>query len=147
MKKSKLIGWVALGALIIIQFFRIDKTNPEYDVNNDFITIHQPPEDVKLMLKEACYDCHSNESKYPWYTNVAPVSFWIKGHIDEGRKHLNYSKWGTFSDKRKNHKIEEMIDKVKEGEMPISSYKIAHSKARLSDEQRQRMVAFFTSLQ
>ncbi|NNF34331.1 MAG: heme-binding domain-containing protein [Saprospiraceae bacterium] len=147
MKKTKIIGWVALAALIIIQFFRIDKTNPEYDINNDFITIHQPPEDVKLMLKEACYDCHSNESRYPWYTNIAPISFWVKGHIDNGRKHLNFSDWGTFSDKKKDHKIDETIEYVGEGWMPIGSYKIAHSSARLTDEQRQRMVAYFTSLQ
>jgi len=147
MKLYKKIAWILLVSLIVIQFFRIDKTNPEYDINNDFITIHQPPEDVMVMLKDACYDCHSNESKYPWYTNIAPVSFWIKGHIKKGRKKLNFSDWGTFSDEKKVHKIDETIEYVGEGWMPIGSYKIAHSSARLTDEQRKRLVAYFTSIQ
>ena len=146
MSKIKIVGWVALAALIIIQFFRIDKTNPEYDVNNDLMNIHPPSEEVKGLLKNACYDCHSNESIYPWYTNIAPISFWIKGHIDNGRRHLNYSEWGVYSDDKRSHKIEETIEYVKEGWMPIGSYKIAHSSARITDSDREKIIGYFQSI-
>ena len=146
MKLYQKIAWGLLAALIIIQFFRIDKTNPSFDVNNDFIAINNPPEEVKSMLKNACYDCHSYESVYPWYTNIAPVSFWVKGHIDNGRKHLNFSEWGTYNEDRIDHKLEEGIEYVHEGWMPLSSYTWVHTDAKLSDDDRNRLVGYFESL-
>ena len=146
MKLYKKIAWVLLSALVIIQFFRIDKTNPSYDASNDFISINNPPEDIKMMLKTSCYDCHSYESKYPWYTNVAPISFWVKGHIKNGRKKLNFSDWGTYSDNKADHKLEETVEYVNEGWMPLKSYTWGHSDAKLSDEDRTRLVAYFQSL-
>ena len=146
MKLYKKIAWGLLAALVVIQFFRIDKTNPPYDSKNDFISLTNPPENVKSLLKAACYDCHSNESIYPWYTNIAPISFWIKGHINNGRKHLNFSEWGTYNDNRKDHKMEECVEYVGEAWMPLSSYTWVHSDARLSDEDRNRLVTYFESL-
>lgn len=139
--KNILLGLVAV--LVVIQIFQIDKTNPPLDAANDLINMEQAPAQVAEVLKNACYDCHSNETKYPWYTYVQPVGWWIKGHIDEGRKHLNYSVWGTYSAKRKDHKLEEMEDLVSKGAMPLDSYTWAHPEARLTDEQRNTLVAWF----
>lgn len=141
MKKKLALGFIAL--LVIIQFFRIDKTNPVVVQQNDFISITNPPDDIKQILKTSCYDCHSYESYYPWYTNVAPISWWVKQHINEGREELNFSEWGTFSEKRKKHKLEEVYEEVDEEEMPLKSYLIVHHDAKLTVEQKNELVAWF----
>ena len=142
-KFKKYIKWVLmllLMILVILQFFPIDKSAPEYDSSNDFIMMHNPPEEVSGILKSACYDCHSFNTRYPWYSNIAPVSFWLKDHIDEARDELNFSEWGTFELRRKDHKLEEVVEKVGEGEMPLKSYLITHSDARLSAEQEKLLL-------
>lgn len=129
-----------------MQFFRITKTNAPIVVSNDFITINNPTSEVTSLLKSACYDCHSNESRYPWYSEVAPISWWLQDHIDEGKEHLNFSIWGTYSDKRADHKLEECAEEVEEGEMPLDSYTWTHNDANLSAEQRELLEDFFNSL-
>ena len=137
----------ALGILfILIQFIRIDKTNPPIDIEKDFITIHQPTDAIAVNLKEACYDCHGHTTKYPWYTNIAPVSWWIKGHINNGRKHLNFSVWGDYSEKKQNHKLEENIEFLENRWMPLGTYKLLHPEAKLSEEEYEEMIAFFKKL-
>ena len=93
--KSKIIK-ILLVVFIAIQAFRIDKTNPQAAKELDFISINKPSKDITQLLKASCYDCHSNESKYPWYSNVAPVSWFLKHHIDEAREEVNFSEWGSF---------------------------------------------------
>ncbi|MBI2280506.1 MAG: heme-binding domain-containing protein [Bacteroidetes bacterium] len=141
MKKKIALGFIAL--LVIIQFIRIDKTNPAIVKENDFISITNPPEHIQQMLKASCYDCHSNESTYPWYTNVAPISWWVKQHINEAREELNFSEWGTFNVKRQKHKLEEGAEMIEEGEMPMSSYTLIHDNAKLSDTQKAELIAWF----
>ena len=143
---KKYILWGILAVVVIIQFFRIDKTNPEYDPAKDFIAMTNPPTEVADMIKASCYDCHSNQTVYPWYTNVAPVSWWVKKHINEGRKHLNFSEWGNYETKRQNHKLEEFYSEVNEGEMPLKSYTLIHSEARLSDAQVKQMTDWVVSI-
>ena len=134
---------VLIALIVIAQFFQIDKTNPDYDASKDFITMVNAPEDIGHMLKVTCYDCHAYETKYPWYTNIAPLSWWIKHHIDEGRDELNFSIWTTYEVKRKVHKMEEAAEEVDEGGMPLDSYTWAHPEAQLTLRQRQELVAFF----
>lgn len=144
MIKKILIVLVAL--VIIIQFFRIDKTNPITPIEKDFIEMNQPPAEIAAILKTSCYDCHSNQVSYPWYTNIAPVSWFVKDHINEGREELNFSEWGDYSLKRKDHKLEECAEEVEEGEMPLDSYFIMHSDAELTHEQRETMEHYFNEL-
>ncbi len=139
----KTILSILLGIFIIMQFFRIDKTNPPVNQSLDFIEIHQPSKEIATMLKDACYDCHSHEVKYPWYTNIAPVSWWVKGHIDNGIAELNFSEWGNYKEGKAHHKLEESYEKVEKKEMPLTPYLIAHSEARLTEEQRAELVAYF----
>lgn len=141
MIKKIAIGCIIL--LVIIQFIRIDKTNPEVVIENDFIVQTNPPEHIQTILKTSCYDCHSNESTYPWYTNVAPISWWVKQHINEAREELNFSEWGTFKEKRKKHKLEEGAEMIEESEMPLPSYLISHSEAKLTTEQKNELIAWF----
>lgn len=144
MKKKIIIGLI--GLLVVIQFFRIDKSRPETEPGIDFISLTNPPEDIKNILHTACYDCHSYESVYPWYSNIAPVSWWIKDHINDGRGHLNFSVWGEYEEKKKDHKLEEIVEEVKEGEMPLKSYLITHSEAKLDNAQRAQLTGWIESL-
>jgi len=119
MKKRKIIKIVSIIVailLILIQFFPIDKTNPPVEATQDFIQTTNPPTEIASILKVACYDCHSHTTQYPWYTNIQPFAWWIKGHVDNGNKHLNFSTWTTYAAKRKAHKIEEMIEVVERKE-------------------------------
>ena len=141
MTKKILIG--VLAVFIILQFFQIDKSNPEYDASQDLITIHNPPAEVAGILKSACYDCHSYETAYPWYTNVQPLAWWIKDHIDEGRDEMNFSEWGTYSPRRADHKLEESVELVEGGEMPLESYTLAHGEAKLSEAQKKILTDWF----
>ena len=136
--KKIFIGLALL--FVVIQFFRIDKTNPPVDPALDIVNVVKAPVVVSEMLKTSCYDCHSNESIYPWYTNIAPVSWWIKKHINEGRDELNFSEWGNYSARRKDHKLDEIIELVEEEEMPLKSYLIAHGDANISTEQRAKII-------
>lgn len=129
--------------LLAIQSIRIDKTTEPVNPATDFIALTSANAEVANTLKIACYDCHSNQPSYPWYTNIAPVSWWIKHHIDEGSHHLNFSIWGTYKEKRKNHKLDECVEMVEEGEMPMSSYTIMHGDAKLTDAQKLQLVEFF----
>ena len=143
---KKIILWGVLAALLIIQFFRIDKTNPESDPAMDFIAMNNPPAEVADMLKASCYDCHSNQVSYPWYTNVAPVSWWVKKHINEGREHLNFSEWGTYKPGKQEHKLEELYSEVEHRKMPLKSYLIMHGEAKLDDAQIKEMTDWFVEI-
>ena len=139
----KKIGIGLVIILALMQFKQIDKTNPEYNEAEDFITITQPSEEIATLIKAACYDCHSHQAKYPWYSNVAPISWMVEHHIEEGREHLNFSKWGSYDTKKANHKLEECIEEIEEGEMPMKPYVVMHSEAKMSKEQKKALMAFF----
>ena len=141
MKKKILIAAPIL--LIVIQFFRIEQINPPIQIEKDFINITKPDGKISEMLKNACYDCHSNETKYPWYSNVAPISWLVADHRNDGRKHLNFSVWADYSQKRKDHKLEECIEMVQEGEMPMDSYTWFHPESKLTDNQKQYLLEWF----
>ncbi len=144
MKKKIVFGLLAL--LVVSQFFRIDKSNPESDPNHSIFVVEQVPQEVESIIKTSCFDCHSNQVSYPWYTNVAPVSWWVKGHINEAREELNFSEWGTYTKKRKLHKLEEIEEEVGEGEMPLPSYLIVHGDAKLNKQQQEKLINWTKTL-
>jgi len=138
---------IFFGLLLVVgQFFKIDKTNPPIVLTEDFIEIEQPPADIADRLQSTCYDCHAHTTAYPWYTDVAPVSWWVKRHINLGREKLNFSIWGQYSDKKKAHKIEECIEYTEKGWMPLGSYTWMHPKSKMSVSEREALVAYFQSL-
>ncbi len=129
---------------IFVQVFRIDKTNPLTDDQSDFIIMTQPPQEIARLLKTGCYDCHSNESVYPWYSNIAPVSWILKSHVTEGRKHLNFSEWGSYPPGRRGHKLDASKEMLEKGEMPLKPYKFMHSDAKFSPEQKEELIKWLT---
>ncbi|PBQ30786.1 cytochrome C [Sphingobacteriaceae bacterium] len=149
MKKKVTIKKILIALLLLLviaQFFRIDKSNKLTPPEKDVLVITKPGAEISSILKESCYDCHSNEVTYPWYTNIAPVSWWIKHHVNEGTHHLNFSEWGNYSSRKADHKLEECVEMVEEDEMPMGSYTLMHGKATLTKQQRELLVKWFTSL-
>ncbi len=128
MRKKLLIGVVVL--LVAIQFWPIDRSAPP--VTGE---IEAPPE-VMAILETSCFDCHSSETTWPWYSRIAPVSIWIARHVEQGRGDLDLSNWAEYSSDRADHKLEELIEMVEADEMPLPSYLILHRDARLTPEQK-----------
>lgn len=117
---------IAIGVILIgIQFIPVERTNPPVTQE-----INAPP-NVLSILKTSCYDCHSNETEWPWYSKVAPVSFLVASDVRNGRKRVNFSEWDKYDEKKKEKKLEHIIDMVEEGEMPLPNYLIMHSDAKL----------------
>lgn len=142
----KKISLILAITLLFIQSFRIDKSTKPVDPTKDLISLTAPSVEITQLLKTTCYDCHSNQPTFPWYTNIAPVSWWIKHHIDEGSHHLNFSEWGTYVIKRKNHKLDECVEMLEKNEMPMSSYTWMHQEAKITDAQRLLLIEWFKGL-
>lgn len=123
---------LALITLVAIQFVRPERNTGGSESLKPFLAETKPSKQVEAILKTACYDCHSNQTHYPWYAEVAPVSFWLNDHIEEGRGHLNFASWDRYSTKRKDHKLEEVVEMVENGEMPLESYTFIHKEADLT---------------
>lgn len=110
-------------------------------------SVYQVPENVMSILKNSCYDCHSNATHYPWYASVQPLSMWINHHVNEGKRELNFSTFGNYRIAIQYHKLHEIIEQVEEGEMPLSSYTLIHKKAKLSDVQKKAIINWSKDLQ
>lgn len=145
MKKKIFIALLILLALA--QFKRIDKSNPPIIEEQDFFTVNEAPAEIKDLIQTACYDCHSHTTNYPWYSNLSPVSWWLKDHITEGRSHMNFSTWAAMDPSDRDHALEECQEVLEEKEMPMLPYMIAHNEAWIDEEQRAELAAYFKSLQ
>ncbi|NQY30218.1 MAG: heme-binding domain-containing protein [Flavobacteriaceae bacterium] len=126
---------VFLILFAIAQFFNPQKNEYTSTPESDFILTEKPPQQLAAILKESCYDCHSNNTRYPWYDRITPVNFWLNGHIKGAKKELNFSLWNQYSAKRKAHKLEECIEMINERKMPLESYLLTHGEAKLSDSE------------
>lgn len=140
MKIIKKILLVLLVLLIISQFFGPERNEGEMSSMHNFYADTNPPADVKLILQESCNDCHSNVTRYPWYDKITPVNYFLADHVKDGKKHFNISMWNDYSTKKKDHKLEELIEMVEKKEMPLNSYTWTHTEAKLSDSQIKSVV-------
>ncbi len=146
---KKLVRIILLSILIVaigIQFIRPNRQTPETLPGTTLEDLSRPPAEIADLMEMACYDCHSYTTEYPWYANVAPVSWWIADHVEEGREHLNFTTWGAYSYEERIHKVEEAIEEVREGHMPLESYTWMHQEARLTQEQRDQLLTYFVTL-
>ena len=126
--------------LIIIQFFHPTKNVDAKAQVNAIATKYTVPETVSEILSTACYDCHSNNTRYPWYNSIQPVAWWLNSHIKDGKKHLNFDEFTTYSLKRQDHKLEELIESQEDQWMPLESFTVLHEDARLSRTQRKLLI-------
>jgi hypothetical protein len=125
-KLFKIILILALVVLVVMQFIRPDKNENGYEGVKYFENETKLSPSVAGILKENCYDCHSNHTRYPWYAEIAPVNYWLADHVKDGKKHFNVSAWNEYSIKKKEHKLEELLEMIEEGEMPLDSYTWLH---------------------
>ena len=139
-KILKRILLTLLAILVIIQFIRPARNVSDTISEHDITKVYTVPADVQQVLKVSCNDCHSNNTSYPWYTNVQPVGWWMQSHVNEGKEHLNFSSFGSYTPKRQHHKLEEVVEQVKENHMPLNSYLWIHKDAKLSEEQKTLLV-------
>jgi Haem-binding domain len=147
-KVMKKVLLVLLAAFVIIQFFRPAKntaSGPEAYAK-DISKVHAVPADVQLILQKACNDCHSNNTEYPWYSNIQPVAWWLNDHVQEGKKELNFSEFAGYNLRRQYHKLEEVEEQVKEGEMPLSSYTVIHKEAKLTETEKNALYNWVNAL-
>jgi len=132
--KKIILGIVVL--LVIIQFFRPEKNSSTGISENHISKKYATPDEVKIILDKACYDCHSNNTNYPWYANFQPVAWWLDHHVDEGKGEINFDEFLTYPAKKARHKMEEVNEMVKEGEMPLNSYTWVHKDAVLTQAEK-----------
>jgi hypothetical protein len=129
---------VLLFSFIAIQFVPVNRANPP--------VVHEPAWDssqTRALAERACFDCHSNETKWPWYSQIAPASWLVADHVQEGRAELNFSEWGLAKDDHdedEGEEMEEIVEKIQEGEMPLPGYLLMHPEARLSQAEIEQLV-------
>lgn len=133
---KKKILTIVTGILLAIQLIQPDRSNPPVDTTRTIDASVTIPENVRTKLKDACFDCHSHETVWPWYSYIAPVSWLISRDVALGRSELNFSNWAKYSRGRAGEKLAQMAEQVSSKEMPLPIYPPLHPKARLTDEER-----------
>lgn len=134
MKKIlKIVAIVVVAAFIIAQFFRPNRINPAVVETDALVATVHVPENVKVILSRSCADCHSNNTIYPWYSNISPVSWFLVDHVDHGRSHLNFSIWNSYDERSKLKKLDEIREQIDMAAMPLPSYLWLHRDAVLSE--------------
>ena len=134
------------AAIIILVFFVIIQAVPQHlpevtkDNPDDLIKTANVPSEVADILRKACYDCHSNETVYPWYSHIAPVSFLVKRDTEEGREELNFSYWNKLKKSKKAKALDEIAEEVQEGEMPMGIYTNIHRDAKLTEKEKEVLI-------
>ncbi|MFB9120291.1 heme-binding domain-containing protein [Bergeyella porcorum] len=141
-KVLKIFGWAVL-LFALIQLIPIDRTNPPLEGKHNFVEVMNTPTEVRQLLKTSCYDCHSNETVYPSYAYVAPISWSVKHHINKGRRHLNFSEWGTYNRELKEGMLKNGIGDLEENRMPLAGYVAQHPEARLTKAQKKLLIDYF----
>lgn len=142
----KKIIWISIIVVIFgLQLIPVNRPENSNDLSKDLIANNPIPEPIEHILKNSCYDCHSNQTNYPWYAYVAPVSFLVVHDVNEGRKELNFSEWEIRDKSKKAKALDEMAEEVEEAEMPLDIYLITHSSAKLSAHQRKEFAEWAES--
>jgi hypothetical protein len=138
-KVLKIVAVILFVAFVGIQFNRPNRTNPPINQSETLEASNEVPNHIEKILKRSCKDCHSNETVYPWYSNVAPISWQVVDHIRVGRDELNFSIWNTYSKERKERKLGQICEEVESGEMPHNQYLWIHREAILSDADKKAL--------
>jgi hypothetical protein len=137
---------VLLIAFVGLQFVRSPKNESDAVFSTNITTKYAVPTNVMTSLKAACYDCHSNNTNYPWYSKIQPVSWWLADHIEDGKKHFNFDEFTSYSIRRQYRKLEEINEEIEAGEMPLKSYTLIHGHAKLSNEQKVEIANWVNSV-
>ncbi len=147
MKLIKLIGLAVLVVLVGLQFIPTRSNQSAEVPSTDFVLTYKVSGEVERILHTSCYNCHSNNTNYPWYSYVQPVGLLLEHHINKGKAELNFSEFGTYSLRKQKSKLKSMANQIEKDEMPLSSYTLIHRDARLSKDSKKVLVDYFNALQ
>lgn len=137
MIRLKKIALAFVVLFILIQFYRPEKNKAATDADKAIAQFYHIPINVDQILKKGCYDCHSNNTQYPWYAEVQPIGWLLNNHIQEGKKQLNFDEFGTYSKKKQKSKLRSIADQIKNDEMPLKSYTRFHKEARINATEKE----------
>lgn len=146
---KKILNIVTLIVLVIfvgIQFVPTEKNQSDFAPKTDFLLVNNTPETIGQLLMVSCYDCHSNNTEYPWYNKIQPVAWFLEEHVNEGKKELNFNEWDAYSDRRKNSKLNSIISQIEDDEMPLYSYTLIHRDAVYSDSEKEMVIEYMRDL-
>jgi hypothetical protein len=139
MKMLKIIIWIIIAIIIVIQFIPASYPEVIAENDNDLMKNNAIPQDISMILKNSCYDCHSNETHYPWYSYVAPVKWLVIRDVRLGRNGLNFSEWERLKSREKISLLSDMAEEVDAGNMPMPIYTLLHRSASLDEDQKKLM--------
>lgn len=146
MKTAKKIVFWSLVAFALMQFIPIDRTNKPVDHKANFVELKKTPPKIAGLLKGACYDCHSNETVYPKYAYIAPISWSVKSHVNDGRQRLNFSIWGTYNKELKENMLGNIVEALHHKTMPMPGYIVYHKEANLTEAERTLLSQYFEQM-
>ncbi|THU38136.1 cytochrome C [Niastella caeni] len=146
MRKSRRWLLIFLTLFILIQFIRPARNQSGQVLQTDITKTFSVPFKVKTVLEVACYDCHSNNTRYPWYANLQPGGWWLAKHVKEGKEELNFSEFGSYSRRRQITKLRSIENSINDGAMPLSSYTLLHQNARLTSDEKALIVAWVNKI-
>ena len=135
-KILKIVLLLIVFGLVIAQFFRPERFSTGEVTKDDITNVLQVPDDVQKILKRSCFDCHSNHTVWPWYTNVSPVNWLVYDDVNTGRHKMNFSEWGKLSVSKQSTKLQNICDNIKDGDMPLPKYLFIHRDAVLSQQEK-----------
>ena len=141
-----MIGWLAVlvvAIVLVIQVIPVERNVSTVPPGQSFEKTEKVPANVAAILKVSCYDCHSNNSRYPWYSELQPGAWFMAQHIKKGRDELNFDEFNNYSKRRKKAKIKSIISQIEKDEMPLKSYRMMHGNARLSADKKKELLDFF----
>lgn len=146
MKNAYYIALILLVVFVGIQFVPTKLNQIEAIPKTDFLLVNNTHNDIGVLLLSSCYDCHSNNTNYPWYSKIQPIAWFLEGHIKEGKSELNFSEWANYSDRRKNSKLKSIISQIQDDKMPLLSYTIMHSDAVLSNSDKIKTIDYINQI-
>ena len=147
MKIFKIVILILLVVFVGIQFIPTKRNQSDFVPDTDFMLVNNVPENISNTIQTSCYDCHSNNTYYPWYNKVQPIAWFLESHITEGKAELNFSEWYNYSDRRKKSKLKSIVSEIEDEKMPLSSYTVIHQDAILSPEQKSELIKWITKFQ
>lgn len=145
-KKGKIFWYTTIGLFFLMQIYPVNRPEIIADNPNDLLKNVNVPENISSMLRSACYDCHSNETIYPWYASIAPVKWIVYDHTEKGREELNFSEWNALSKSDKLEVLDDISGEVTDGKMPLKFYPLTHRDAKLSEVDREALTDWTESL-
>ena len=144
-----MIGWLAVlvvAIVLVIQVIPVERNVSTVPPGQSFEKTEKVPANVAAILKVSCYDCHSNNSRYPWYSELQPGAWFMARHIKKGKEELNFDEFNKYSKRRKKAKIKSIISQIEKDEMPLRSYRMMHGNARLSADEKKELLDFFNTI-